>query len=250
MWVPAGGASGGVASFNGRTGAVTLISGDVTTALGYTPVSAALLGVANGVATLDGSGKLTLSQLPPSVVGALIYQGTWNANTNTPTLMSGVGTKGWYYVVSVAGTTTVDGNSQWNVGDTIVFNGTVWDKIDGISSEVISVAGRTGAVVLSISDISGGAPLASPAFTGVPTAPTPLTADNSTTVATTAYIQNQGYITGNQTITLSGAVTGSGTTAISTVLATVVNNTILANVSGITASPSANSISSILDSTV
>jgi hypothetical protein len=30
-----------------------------------------------------------------------------------------------------------------------------------------------------------------------------------------------GYLTGNQTITLSGAVTGSGTTSISTTLSTV-----------------------------
>ncbi|MBM3440913.1 MAG: hypothetical protein FJX94_08695, partial [Bacteroidetes bacterium] len=39
----------------------------------------------------------------------------------------------------------------------------------------------------------GGAPLNSPAFTGVPTAPTPLVSDNSTTIATTAYVQQQGY---------------------------------------------------------
>ena len=39
-------------------------------------------------------------------------------------------------------------------------------------------------------DLSGYAPLASPALTGVPTAPTPLAADNSTTIATTAYVTN------------------------------------------------------------
>jgi hypothetical protein len=37
--------------------------------------------------------------------------------------------------------------------------------------------------------------LASPHFTGVPTAPTPATADNSVTIATTAYVQAQGYAT-------------------------------------------------------
>lgn len=40
-----------------------------------------------------------------NAIDALNYKGTWNANTNTPTLASGVGTKGDYYVVSVAGTT-------------------------------------------------------------------------------------------------------------------------------------------------
>jgi hypothetical protein len=145
---------------------------NVASNLGYVPVSNALVGVANGIATLDGSGKLSSSQVPASVTSGIVYEGTWNASTNTPTLTSGTGTKGYFYKVSVAGTTTVDGISSWNVGDSIVFDGTTWDKIDGITNEVISVAGRTGTVTLSVSDISGAAPLASPAFTGFPTAPT------------------------------------------------------------------------------
>jgi hypothetical protein len=63
------------------------------------------------------------------------------------------------------------------------------------------------------------APLASPVFTGDPQAPTPATADNDTSIATTAYVKAQGYQTGNQTITLSGDITGSGVTAIATTLA-------------------------------
>jgi hypothetical protein len=39
------------------------------------------------------------------------------------------------------------------------------------------------------------APLASPALTGTPTAPTPATADNSTNISTTAFVKNQGYLT-------------------------------------------------------
>jgi len=123
------------------------------------------LGVASGIATLDSSGKLTGSQLPSSVVGALQYQGTWNASTNTPTLASGAGTKGQYYKVAVAGTTAVDGISQWNLGDSIVFDGTVWDKIDGIANEVASVAGKTGVVTLASSDLTDAASLATLAGT-------------------------------------------------------------------------------------
>ena len=54
-------------------------------------------GVADGVPTLDGTGKIPVSQLPASVVGGLKIVGTWNAATNTPTLASGVGTEqeGW-----------------------------------------------------------------------------------------------------------------------------------------------------------
>jgi hypothetical protein len=133
---------------------IVMTSSDVTTALGYTPINSNQIGVSSGLATLDGSGHLTSSQIPTSLVGALVYQGTWNATTNTPTLSSGVGTKGYYYKINVAGTTTIDGNSQWNVGDMIVYDGTVWDKIDGLTSEVTSVFGRVGAITLLSSDVT------------------------------------------------------------------------------------------------
>jgi hypothetical protein len=48
------------------------------------------------------------------------------------------------------------------------------------------------------------------------TATTPSTGDNSTKVATTAFVKTQNYLTANQTITLTGDVTGSGTTSIAT----------------------------------
>lgn len=112
-------------------------------------------GVANGVATLDGSGTVPISQLPAAVLGALSYQGTWNASTNTPTLTSSVGTKGYYYVVSVAGTTNLNGITDWQIGDWAVYNGTAWQKIDNTDS-VTSVNGFTGAVVLTTTNIAEG----------------------------------------------------------------------------------------------
>lgn len=42
---------------------------------------------------------------------------------------------------------------------------------------------------------SGTAPLNSPSFTGTPTAPTAATATNTTQIATTAFVKNQGYAT-------------------------------------------------------
>ena len=66
-----------------------------------------------------------------NAIGALNYVGTWNASTNTPALASGVGTKGDYYQVSVAGTTTLNGISNWGVGDVVAFNGTTWQRIEG-----------------------------------------------------------------------------------------------------------------------
>ena len=107
-------------------------------------------GVPNGVATLDSGGKVPTSQIPQ--MGDLNYQGTWNASTNSPTLTSSTGTKGYYYVVNVAGTTNLDGITDWQVGDWAVFNGTVWQKIDNTDA-VTSVNGYTGTVVLTYSDV-------------------------------------------------------------------------------------------------
>lgn len=70
----------------------------------------------------------TAEQLNNST-GGLIYKGAWNANTNTPTLTSSVGTQGDFYIVDVAGSTTLNGISSWVVGDWAIFNGTAWEKI-------------------------------------------------------------------------------------------------------------------------
>lgn len=86
------------------------------------------------------------------VAGSLIYRGTWDAATNDPFLQSGVGTKGFYYVVSVAGNTNLDGITDWQVGDWAVFNGLSWQKVDN-TDQVISVNGQQGVVVLTANDV-------------------------------------------------------------------------------------------------
>jgi hypothetical protein len=89
-----------------------------------------------------------------SIASGLSYQGTWNASTNSPTLASSTGTNGYYYIVGTAGSTNLNGITDWQIGDWLLFNGSVWQKIDQ-TNLVTSVAGRTGAVTLSTSDISG-----------------------------------------------------------------------------------------------
>jgi hypothetical protein len=214
------------------TPAFSNVTDKPTTLTGYgitDAVNSSLLGANNGVATLDAGGKVPLAQLPAAITGSLQYQGTWNAATNVPALASGVGTKGYFYKVSTAGTTSIDGNANWTVGDLILFDGTVWDQVQGGTSDVVSVAGRVGAVTLTVADVSGAAPLASPALTGTPTAPTASTSDNSTTIATTAFVKAQSYLTSNQTITLAGVLSGSGTTTLTAAyVANSVTNTVLA----------------------
>ena len=89
-----------------------------------------------------------------SDITTLVYEGTWNASTNTPTLASSVGSNGHYYVVSTSGSTNLNGVTDWVTGDWVIFNGSTWQKIDQ-TNLVSSVAGRTGAVTLSNTDISG-----------------------------------------------------------------------------------------------
>ena len=77
----------------------------------------------------------------------LTYLGTWNASTNNPTLVSGVGIKNGYYIVSTAGNTNLDGITNWNVGDWAIFNGTQWERIAGGNTETftnITVTSLTG----------------------------------------------------------------------------------------------------------
>jgi len=87
-----------------------------------------------------------------SAVGGLSYQGTWNASTNTPTLTSSVGTNGYYYVVDTAGSTNLNGITDWKVGDWLIFNGSTWQKIDqswaiaGANDNITSMTGVTGGI--------------------------------------------------------------------------------------------------------
>ncbi len=87
-----------------------------------------------------------------SVAGGLSYQGTWNASTNSPTLTSSVGTNGYYYVVDTAGSTNLNGITDWKAGDWLIFNGSTWQKIDqswaiaGVNDNITSMTGITGGI--------------------------------------------------------------------------------------------------------
>jgi len=111
-------------------------------------------GQANGYASLDGSGKVPVSQLPNSIME---YQGTWDASTNTPTLADGAGSVGDVYRVSVAGTQDLgSGNITFAVGDYAILNASlVWEKAD-TTDAVSSVNGSTGAVTVNaINELTG-----------------------------------------------------------------------------------------------
>jgi hypothetical protein len=111
----------------------------------------------------------TLTSLQSQITalsGFVNYKGTWNASTNTPTLVSSVGTKGDYYVVSVTGSTNLNGITTWTQGDWAIFNGTAWEKVDN-TDLVTSVAGRTGAITLTTADVGGLGTIATQAASNV-----------------------------------------------------------------------------------
>jgi len=108
-------------------------------------------GQPNGLATLDGTGKLPASQL---TLSAMEFKGNWDANTNTPTLADGVGSDGDTYRVNVAGSQDLgSGSISFDIGDWIYYSGLVWFKGDNVD-QVISVNSQQGAVVLDADDIA------------------------------------------------------------------------------------------------
>lgn len=107
---------------------------------------------AGGVATLGLDGIVPADQLPG---GGPVYKGTWNADTNTPTLADGSGSGGDEYAVVVAGTQNLgSGSITFAVGDFVIYNGSIWQKIPGVGSGVTSFNTRTGAVTLTSSDVT------------------------------------------------------------------------------------------------
>jgi hypothetical protein len=117
-----------------------------------------------------------------AAAGAVTYEGTWNASTNTPTLTSSVGTQGEYYVVSVAGSTNLNGITDWQPGDWAIFNGSVWEKVDNTDA-VTSVNGQTGTVVLTAANVGAVA--------------------NNTFVNATGLLTGGGQLTGNVALDLT-----------------------------------------------
>jgi hypothetical protein len=144
-----------------------------------------------------------------SFANPLFYAGTWDASTNTPTLVSSVGVKNTYYIVSVAGNTNLNGITTWSVGDWAIFNGTVWERILGGNTETftnITVTSLTGYMYAN-----GNSQVT--AATTIPVANVTGAVPNTVNIIAGTNLTGGGALTGNVTLNnpYNGTVTSVGT---------------------------------------
>lgn len=182
-----------VTSVNSKTGAVTLTASDVG-ALGNSgdqTLNGTLSLVPNGsiisalsviIPGQDGIGISEGFQITPPTFTRIVNNGVFiigvPAKSGTLALLSDIAVK----AVKLNGTAlTPDANGAVD----IVLTTDDLDYSSGGGSMQLTLALDT--IFSTIGDL---APLASPAFTGTPTAPTPTAGDNSTKVATTAFVKN------------------------------------------------------------
>ena len=199
----------GSGAYNNTTGVITIptntnqlangagfISGitssNVTTALGFTPESTSNRGVANGYATLDGTGKVPSAQLPSYVDDVLEY--------TTIATFPLTGTSGIIYV-------TQDTNKtyRWTGSAYVEISpspGTTDSLTEGTTNKYYTDTRSRSAI--SFTAGSG----AYNSVTGVITIPT----------NTNQLTNGAGFISGNQSITVTGDATGIGSTSINLTL--------------------------------
>lgn len=163
-------AAGGVTSWNTRTGAVTMTLADVTGVGGAPIASPALTGTPTAPTPSSGDNSTTLATTAFVKAQGYVTGGPFQPLDADLTSIAGYGGTGAWLYRSAADTW-----SPVTVGTGLSFSG-------GALSCTVSIAGL--------------APIASPVFTGDPQAPTPATGDNDTSIATTAFVKAQGYVTG------------------------------------------------------
>lgn len=250
--------STGVASFNSRTGAITLTSADVTNAIGFTPANATVIPTLATLASptftgrplaptlvqTDDSAALAttayvraairavpsggtggsggMSQITSAIsLNAITDSGASVALTTTQCNSTNLTFTG---TLNQSGTVVFPDNGMWAVSNTCTGANVEIQMVSntgGASGAVvylernqtvtivsttsgITVVGSSGSLTSAQITAAGGALIASPSFTGSPTAPTATTATNNTQIATTAFVKAQGYLTSAPVTTVFG----------------------------------------------
>lgn len=196
---------------------------------GYTWVKTADIAVSGGGGITSLDPDLTAIADITGTTGLLRKSGvnTWLLDTNlyltsnqTVTLSGDVTGSGSTAITTTLANSGVSAGTYNNVASEVrPFTVDAKGRLTGIGSPV-SINIAQSAVTNLVSDLALKAPLASPSLTGIPTAPTAAVDTNTTQLATTAYVINQGYLksaTASSTyLALSGGtLTGKVNTAAS-----------------------------------
>jgi hypothetical protein len=145
---------------------------------------------AGNVPVLDGTGKLDVLVIPATAISDTFVVTDQASMLALAVQVGDVAVRtdlSKSFILRVAGASTLAN----------------WQELLTPTSPVQSVAGKTGAVTLTSSDVGLGnvtneskaTMFTNAALSGVPTAPTAATITDSTQIATTAYVKAQGYLT-------------------------------------------------------
>jgi len=195
-----------VASFNGRTGVVELGTWDIMSA-GGAPIWSPDFGGCPTAPTpepADVSQRIATTAFVNTAINEFlsgfleseVFVSSFNGRTGAVTLTVADVTAvadGVYAPIdspNFSGYATSITPPAGTINGQIATTAFVMNAVSEATAGVASFNGRTGIVVLTLGDVTtvGGAPTASPVFSGTPAAPTPAPGDVSTRIATTAFV--------------------------------------------------------------
>jgi len=236
------GGTGASTAAAARTNLGLVIGTDVMAANFTTTLTGDVTGSGNGsfattVNSVGGVSASTIGGLPTAVAS-----NTASITANATAIATEVTTARaaeQALTTSVAANTasiTSNTNSIATLNTNVASNtASITANANNIATLNTNVAANTSSITTLNTAISTKANIASPAFTGIPTAPTALTSDNSTTIATTEYVKanlatvSAGTLTGT---TLASTITGSSLTSVGTITTGVWSATTIALANG------------------
>ena len=130
------GTTGQVNTINSGNTSTLTSAGSSTVTL--TPVTAAVANGGASLATGDQIYDFVTAQIA-TIPSGLSFEGNWNADTDSPDLSGATPDSGQFWIVSVAGSTNLDGITDWKVGDWAIYVSTGagtdgWQKVDNTST--------------------------------------------------------------------------------------------------------------------